>query len=839
VRVPQSWLAELLGELPGVDDVAEAFVRVGFEVEDVHRAPEITGPLVVGRVLEIEELTGLKKPIRWCQVQVGAGSDGTGQVNGIICGARNFAVNDLVVVALPGAVLPGGFAIAARKTYGHVSDGMIASASELGVGNDHSGIIVLPPGTGEPGDEARPLLGLDPAAPDAVIELDVNPDSGYCFSVRGLARELAGSLDREYVDPAGWYFVGELAGGAWPVRLEDAGCPRFCARRIDGVDLTAPSPWWMQRRLLAAGMRPISLVVDVTNYVMIELGQPLHAYDAGKLSGPIVVRRAAAGEKLITLDDVERTLDPDDLLITDDSGPIGLAGVMGGASTEITVSTAAHGASDTVDVLLEAAHFDPAVIARAARRHKLPSEASKRFERVVDPQLPPVALERAVQLLVEHGGGHPVDGRTDEGAAPAPASIEMALDLPDRVAGVSYPNGATTHRLRQVGCEVELHLGADLAGSVQVTPPSWRPDLTQPADLVEEVLRLEGYETIPSVLPAAPPGRGLTPGQLRRRAVSRALAETGFVEVLPFPFVGPASWDALGLAEKDIRRKTVHVLNPLDADRAELSTTLLPGLLEMLSRNRSRGAGDLALYHLGQVTLPHAQPVPMPEPGVDRRPTDAEYAQIKAALPAQPLHVAVVLAGNREPAGWWGRGRSAGWEDAVEAARLVGRVAGVELRVTKADLAPWHPGRCAALRVGDWVIGHAGELHPKVIEALQLPPRTCAMELDLDAIPLTDARPAPLVSPYPPISVDVALVAGTDVPAAELADALAEGGGDLVEDVRLFDLYSGEQVGEGRRSLAYTLRFRAADRTLTNEEANAARDAAVAVAASRYGAALR
>jgi phenylalanyl-tRNA synthetase beta chain len=716
---------------------------------------------------------------------------------------------------------------------------MIASASELGVGNDHSGIIVLPPGTGEPGDEARPLLGLDPAAPDAVIELDVNPDSGYCFSVRGLARELAGSLDREYVDPAGWYFVGELAGGAWPVRLEDAGCPRFCARRIDGVDLTAPSPWWMQRRLLAAGMRPISLVVDVTNYVMIELGQPLHAYDAGKLSGPIVVRRAAAGEKLITLDDVERTLDPDDLLITDDSGPIGLAGVMGGASTEITVSTAAHGASDTVDVLLEAAHFDPAVIARAARRHKLPSEASKRFERVVDPQLPPVALERAVQLLVEHGGGHPVDGRTDEGAAPAPASIEMALDLPDRVAGVSYPNGATTHRLRQVGCEVELHLGADLAGSVQVTPPSWRPDLTQPADLVEEVLRLEGYETIPSVLPAAPPGRGLTPGQLRRRAVSRALAETGFVEVLPFPFVGPASWDALGLAEKDIRRKTVHVLNPLDADRAELSTTLLPGLLEMLSRNRSRGAGDLALYHLGQVTLPHAQPVPMPEPGVDRRPTDAEYAQIKAALPAQPLHVAVVLAGNREPAGWWGRGRSAGWEDAVEAARLVGRVAGVELRVTKADLAPWHPGRCAALRVGDWVIGHAGELHPKVIEALQLPPRTCAMELDLDAIPLTDARPAPLVSPYPPISVDVALVAGTDVPAAELADALAEGGGDLVEDVRLFDLYSGEQVGEGRRSLAYTLRFRAADRTLTNEEANAARDAAVAVAASRYGAALR
>jgi phenylalanyl-tRNA synthetase beta chain len=835
VRVPQSWLAELLGELPGVDDVAEAFVRVGFEVEDVHRAPDISGPLVVGRVRGIEELTGLKKPIRWCQVQVGPDSAGSDGVNGIICGARNFAVDDLVVVALPGAVLPGPFEISARKTYGHVSNGMIASAAELRVGNDHSGIIVLPPGTAEPGDEARPLLGLDPAAPDAVVELDVNPDSGYCFSVRGLARELAGSLDREYVDPAGWYHVGELPADAWPVRLDDPGCPRFCARRVDGVDLAAPSPWWMQRRLLAAGMRPISLVVDVTNYVMIELGQPLHAYDAARLSGPIVVRRAAAGEKLTTLDDVVRTLDPDDLLITDDSGPIGLAGVMGGASTEI----AGPGAGGTVDVLLEAAHFDPAVVARGARRHKLPSEASKRFERVVDPQLPPVALERAVQLLVEHGGGRPVHARTDEGAAPAPAAIEMALDLPDRVAGVTYPNGTTDHRLRQVGCEVELQLGDDLGGVVQVVPPSWRPDLTQPADLVEEVLRLEGYEAIPSVLPAAPPGRGLTAGQLRRRAVSRALAGSGFVEVLPFPFVGPGTWDAFGLAAGDVRRRTVHVLNPLDTERPELATTLLPGLLEMLARNRSRGALDLALFHIGQVTLPHARPVPMPEPGVDDRPTDAEYAQIKAALPAQPLHVAAVLAGDREPSGWWGRGRPASWEDAVEAGRLVGETAGVELRVTRAELAPWHPGRCAALRVGDWVVGHAGELHPKVIEALELPARTCAVELDLDAVPLTEARPSPLVSPYPPISVDVALVIAADVPAAELADALAEGGGELVEDVRLFDVYTGEQVGQGRRSLAFTLRFRAADRTLTSEEANAARDAAVAVAASRFGAVLR
>ena len=824
MRVPQSWLSELVGELPPVDDTAEAFVRVGFEVEEIHRAPEITGPLVVARVREIEELTGLKKPIRWCQVQVGLD-----QTNGVICGARNFAEGDLVVVALPGAVLPGGFEISARKTYGHLSEGMIASARELGIGTDHAGILVLPPGTGEPGDDARALLGLD----DSVIELDVNPDSGYCFSVRGLARETASALDTDYTDPASRVTVPVADGDAWPVTLDDDGCARFVARRVDGVDPAAPAPWWMQRRLLAAGMRPISLVVDVTNYVMLELGQPLHAYDAGRVSGAIVVRRARVGEQLVTLDDVTRTLDPDDLLITDDSGPIGLAGVMGGASTEIRET------DERIDVLIEAAHFAPTVIARAARRHKLPSEASKRFERVVDPQLPPVAAERAAALLVEHGGGTLAPGRTDAGAAPEPTVVTMALDLPDRVAGLTYPPGATVRRLAQVGCAVELVTGEDGRGRVVATPPSWRPDLTQPADLVEEVLRLEGLDAIPSVLPAAPPGRGLTPAQTRRRAVSRALAEAGYIEVLPFPFVGPAAWDAFGLAADDVRRRTVRVLNPLDAERAELTSTLLPGLLDMLVRNRSRGVSDVALYHLGQVVLPHAQPVDMPDPAVDRRPTDAEYAQIRAALPAQPLHVAAVLAGDREARGWWGAGRAAGWADAVHAATLVGQAAGVELRVTAAELAPWHPGRCAALRVGDWIVGHAGELHPTVVEALGLPPRTCAMELDLDAIPLTERRPAPRVSPYPPIGVDVALVAAVDVPVAALTDALVDGGGELLEDVRLFDVYAGEQVGEGKRSLAFTLRFRAADRTLTSEEANQARDAAVAVAAQRHAVVLR
>ena len=410
------------------------------------------------------------------------------------------------------------------------------------------------------------LLGLD----DPVIELAVTPDRGYCFSVRGLARELAGAFDSDFVDPATRVEVPVADGDAWPVSLDDPACARFVARRVDGVDAAAPSPWWLQRRLLAAGMRPISLVVDVTNYVMLELGQPLHAYDAARLTGGIA---RAPGRGRRDPDHARRRrapADPDDLLIADDSGPIALAGVMGGASTEI--GEVAEGG--TIDVVLEAAHFDPAVIARAARRHKLPSEASRRFERVVDPQLPPVAAERAARLLVEHGGGTIAPGRTDEGAAPAPSPVRMPLELPDRVAGVAYARGATVRRLQQVGCSVEFDTGTDGHGVVVATPPSWRPDLVQAADLVEEVLRLEGYDTIPSVLPPAPPGRGLTPGQLRRRAVSRALAETGSVEVLPFPFVGAAVWDAFGLPADDVRRRTVAVANPMDADRARAGDDL-------------------------------------------------------------------------------------------------------------------------------------------------------------------------------------------------------------------------------------------------------------------------
>ncbi|MDP9407368.1 MAG: phenylalanine--tRNA ligase subunit beta, partial [Actinomycetota bacterium] len=515
MRVPLSWLREAVDVPAGetAREVARRLTRAGFVVEGVETAGGVvSGPVVTGRVLEFaDEPQKNGKTIRWCQVAVDEG-----EPRGIVCGAANFAPGDVVVVALPGSVLPGDFAISARKTYGHVSDGMICSSRELGVGDEHDGILVLPEGT-PVGQPAPDLLGLA----DEVLDVAVTPDRGYALSVRGLARELATAYDVPFRDPAA--LVPQPGPGEnWPVRVDDpSGCTRFVTRVVTGLDATAPSPLWLSSRLRAAGMRPIGLAVDVTNYVMLELGQPIHGYDRDRLTGEVVVRRARAGERLRTLDGAERALDPEDLLITDGSGPIGIAGVMGGGSTEMSATT--------TSVVVEAAHFDPVSIARSARRHKLPSEASRRFERDVDPKLAPVAAQRAVDLLVELGGATAEPGATEVGTPREPRTVPLPASRVTRTAGREVPVDVVRRRLEQVGCSVVT--GAAGGGDVLlVTPPSWRPDLRDPADLDEEVLRLEGYESIPSRVPQAPAGRGLTAAQRARREVTRALAAAGLVE---------------------------------------------------------------------------------------------------------------------------------------------------------------------------------------------------------------------------------------------------------------------------------------------------------------------
>jgi phenylalanyl-tRNA synthetase beta chain len=831
MRVPYSWLREVVAAgAPGfdvaADELEQALLRIGHEVDEVITLGPVTGPLRIGRVVQIEEITGFKKPIRACRVDVGEDSP-----RDIVCGATNFTVGELVVVALPGTTLPGDFTITARKTYDRTSDGMICSATELRLAEDHSGILVLPPGTAEPGADAAEVVGLD----DVVFELEITPDRGYAMSVRGLAREIACAYDLEFVDPAG---IPPLpAGGeAWPLTVQPGtGVRRFALRPVTGIDPAAVSPWWLQRRLLLSGIRAISPAVDATNYVMLELGHPMHAHDRARINGGFDVRFARPDETVITLDDIERRLDPADVLIADGAATAAIGGVMGSGSTEMR--------DDSTDVLLEAAVWEPAAVSRTARRLHLPSEAARRYERAVDPAISVAALDRCAALLAEIAGGTAEPALTDWRGDPPTDNwelppIQIAADLPDRTAGVSYPAGTTARRLTQIGAAVAQEGGGD-GDTLSVTPPSWRPDLRQAADLVEEVLRLQGLEAIGSVLPSAPAGRGLTAAQRRRHAIGRSLALGGYVEVLPTPFLPAGVFDAWGLGADDPRRATTAVLNPLEADRSQLATTLLPGLLEALGRNVSRGIVDVALFAIAQVVQPTRQirgPDVIP---VDRRPTDAEIALLDTALPRQPQHIAAALAGLAEPRGPWGPGRPVEAGDAIEAVRIIGRACGVQLVLRAGRYLPWHPGRCAEVLADETVIGHAGQLHPAVIERCGLPKGTCAVELNLDAIPIPETLPAPRVSPFPAVFQDIALVVESGVAAQAVLDAVRDGAGELLEDAQLFDVYTGPQVGEGHKSLAFALRFRAPDRTLTEEEASAARDAAVACAAERVGAVLR
>lgn len=857
MRVPLSWLADYVDYPADTDPhaLAAEFAAIGLEEEDFFGS-QVTGPLVVGRVLDLvkEEHTN-GKTVNWCRVDVGAEHNVTaddpddpqpGQQRpsrGIICGAHNFGPGDLVVVCLPGAVLPGDFHIAARKTYGHTSDGMICSTAELGLGDDHGGIIVLSDFglTGEPGDDAISLLGLD----DVTLDVNVTPDRGYQLSMRGIAREYAQMKGQSFTD-FGSDSVAEVnapTADGFPVLLNDVrpidgvpGADVFTALQVTGIDPTKTTPYWMRHRLIEAGMRPISLIVDVTNYVMLELGQPLHAYDTALLGDEIVVRRAEAGETLMTLDDVERTLDVEDLLITDRSADgastiIGLAGVMGGAAVEVN--------DQTTDLVIEAAHFDPISIARTSRRHKLSSEASRRFERGVDPKLGPVAARRCADLLVALAGGTLSTATTQIGQAPAPVVIDLAVDRVSSVVGVDFSLPEVVNLLEGIGADVE-----DLGnGTLRVSVPSWRPDLTADIDLVEEVARTGGYARIPSIQPAARSGTGLTEAQRARRRISNLLTADGYTEVFSYPFTSAKRDDDLRLEAEDPRRGHIRLANPMSEDLPLMRTTLLSTLVDVAVRNFGRGAKDAALFEAGLVSTAQGlpgKPGPRYLPGY--HPTEAELEEIYASVPAQPYHVAGIVAGHAEFPGIWGAGRRAEASDIIDTVRRIAEVSGVEVSLEAERSAPWHPGRAASFTLDNGqVLGFAGELHPKVIENLGLPARTVAFEVDLNALLAQDDLRTwdGALSTYPVSRQDVALVVDEDLPAQTLEATLVEGAGADLEGIEIFDLYTGDQLPEGKKSLAFRLTFRAPDRTLKADEASAMREAATALATERHGAVVR
>jgi phenylalanyl-tRNA synthetase beta chain len=832
MKVPVSWLRDFVAipESATGRDVAAMLLGVGFEVESVETVGDVRGQLVVGRVSSIEELTEFKKPIRWCQVEVGAanGAEETPGVRGIVCGARNFEEGDLVIVALSGTTLPGDFTIATRETYGHISDGMMCSPRELGLSDDHGGLIVLPAGSAQPGDDAFPILGLG----DEVLDIAITPDRGYALSVRGLAREVAIAQGVDFVDPGVEVpALPEPSGDAISAASEDSqACDLLVLHTVEGFDPAAPTPDFIKNRLAAVGVRSISLAVDVTNYVMFELGQPLHAFDADKVKGTIRARRAVVGEKLETLDHVVRELDADDLVIADDSGALSLAGTMGGFATEISDST--------TRIVIEAAHFDSVVVARMSRRHKLSSESSRRFERGVDRMLAPVAAARALELLLAHGGAT-YAGTSGVESAPDRTVIAFDPQLPSRIAGHDYATSVVESTLTAVGCLV------DTSGETwTVRPPSWRPDLDAPIDLVEEVVRIDGFDKVPSRLPTAPKGRGLTAQQRLRRHVGVYLASRGLVEVRNYPFIGVTELDAMGLEAGDPRRNTLQLANPLSDEAPLMRTSLLPGIASALGRNVSRGFNDVALFEMASVCwlwdAPDADAV-APRVSVAGRPSDTELASLNALLPEQPLHAGAILTGSLASSGWWGTAAPATWRDAIELVVALGRELGVEVTVANGQVAPWHPGRCADLSINGQTFGHAGELAPRAAAAMGVPARSVAFEFNVDLlIEAAQSTPrAPRVWTYPVAKEDLALVVDKATPAAGVMAVIEQAAGELLEEVRLFDVYDGAQVPEGKKSLAFALRFRASDRTLEAAEVATARQAVISAAEAAFGATLR
>ena len=866
------WLKDHVNVPEGLtyDQLAKDLVRVGLEEEEIHTS-QVTGPIVVGYVVDATpEPQKNGKVINWCHVDVGekyndVDENGNKVPRGIICGAPNMAAGEKVVVTLPGAVLPGDFKIEPRKTYGHISNGMCASERELGLGDSHDGIILLRHyGFSQaeyeelqPGDDAISLLHLD----RPILEINITPDRGYAFSYRGVAREYHNSTGARFTDPVTILnkqipvVTGIPAGESSDidVSIEDdnpihgvVGCDRYYARAVRNFNPAACSTNWMRRRLVRAGMRGISLAVDITNYVMLDLGQPLHAYDLDKIEGPIVVRRARAGEHLTTLDGKDRELNVEDLVICDSpsgnhgSRILGLAGVMGGMYGEVT--------SETKNVLIEAAHFDPVSIARTARRHKIPSEASRRFERGVDTALQPAAAQMAANFLADFGSGEPSEHPKDVNNILPRDVIVFKADEVKRVAGLDVDLNRISDILTDIGCSV----AGGGNGEFSVTPPTWRPDLNAPCDLVEEIARLVGYDEIPVKVPAVPvTGRtGLTKEQSTRRAVAYELAEMGLVESLSYPFVGEEDIKDFREDVKVIDPISVRIANPLAGDRPWLRRSVLMTLATTVRRNLRRGLTDVSLYELGHVYFadPNAPAIPALPGSV--RPSDAQLKALDDGLPDQPLHVAALLTGHAEESGWLGTHRDVDWSDAVEAVNRLGKRIGVEfvLRQPASKDVPssWHPGRTAMVYVPvdngeDVNVGIVGELHPQVNEALDLPQHSAAFELDLTAMfKSIDLKPvqAKPISTFPPVKQDFAFIAPSTLAARDLRDAIVKASGDLCESVELFDVYEGDQLDEGLRSLAYSVTFRAADRTLSGDEMDAVRES-ITKAAADLNATLR
>jgi phenylalanyl-tRNA synthetase beta chain len=796
MKVSLRWLREFI-DLPTEDpsELEQVLVSLGHEVEAVERhLPDWSG-VSVGRVESIRPHPSADR-VRLVTVTTGSTQ------REVVCGAWNFAEGAIVAFAPAGSTLAGGVELEPRAIRGVQSAGMVLSERELGLGSDHGGILVLDPDT-PIGAPLEDVIGL----PDVVLDLKITPNRPDVMSMVGVARELAAYYELPFRTP-------ELQPPTVPGRsmtkvtiADPEGCWRFAGREVSGTAYGA-SPLWMRRRLQLAGVRPISLVVDVTNYVMIELGQPLHAFDRDRLAGGIIeVRRARGGEMLRTLDGIERALTPDDLVVADRENAKALAGTMGGEDSEVSEST--------TNVLIEGAAWDPPTVMYMSRRHGLRSEASARFERGVDPNLPPDAVARAALLIIELGGGESPAEPIDEVArAIQPVSIELRLADVTRVLGPGFTTQSVAGLLRR------LHMEVIEGEPSTVTVPTYRRDLTRPIDLVEEVARLWGYDRFDETIPTGASG-GWTREQKRRRLMWSILTGAGLSQAVNLPFLGAEDLAAADYPEDHEARSTIRIRNPLNEELSTLRTSLLPGLLRSARANTSRGAEAVSLFEEGRVFFNRRW-------GVDER------------VPDQPERLAFVCLGPFAESRLGQPPRLADFDTAAGLWRRLATGLGLEGTSIEAASEPgFHPGRTGRVVLAGNAIGFVGEIAPSTAAAYGLEGRVAAAELDLASLL---APPAPWVfaepSPYPAVDFDLAFELAGDIPVAALVDATHAAGGDFVEDLRVFDVYTGPGLAEGSRSVAIRYRLRSPEATMTGDEAGAVRQQMI-VAASALGARLR
>ena len=823
MRVPLSWLREYCD--PGMEPaaLADRLVMTGTEVERIETlGPESGSGFVVGKVLEREQHPNADR-LSVCRVDTGEGE------RTIVCGAPNVDAGQTVAVVLPGATMPGGMKIRKAKLRGVPSEGMILSAAELEIAEEADGIMLLDDGPA-PGTPLAEVLPLG----EAVLEIEVTPNRSDCFGVHGVAREVhaisgAPLAADPWIEDAPEGTVtgyGPVAGGesaadyaSVTVEVPEL-CPRFTARVFADVTI-GPSPLWLQQRLAAAGQRPINNVVDITNYVMLLTAQPLHAFDLDRVpGGELIVRTASEGEKMTTLDGVERTFDAETVLVCDREGPSGVAGIMGGQRSEVS--------EETTRVLLEVACWNGTNILRTSRMLGLRSEASARFEKQLHPELCLRAQRIASRLLVELCGAKMVPGTIDV-AAEAPEPRRLAL----RAARVSGLLGMTISQAEQQAYLERLGFAAEPEGEdLRVTvPPERHYDVTREVDLIEEVARVHGIdEHLPTTLPSTGEAvGGLSREQRLRRRAEYALRDLGFDQVVGWSFTDPGEAGRLRIPSGDARATPVLLANPLSEEQSAMRTTLLGSLLDVAARNAARGVDALALFESARVYLtdpPTGRNHPHMEGNRPVDPLGGHFAGDQPAPVAEPHRLAAIALGSLSPRSWRGGGEAADFFALKGVAEALARGLGVELAFAPAEEPFLHPGRSATVSVGGAPAGWLGEVHPLVCRTWDL---DAASAFELDLAPLLAAATLGEeayedVTTFPAVYQDLAVVVPAETPASAVREAILGAGGELLQAAEVFDLYEGEQVGEGRKSLALNLEFRAPDRTLTDEEVNGLRE---------------